>query len=74
MPPGSKELYNSYDSLGYGGPEPPKGSGPHPYVITVSALSVDSIPLSQNASLEAFTRALEGSTIASAKLTGMFER
>ena len=39
LPQGAKELYNSYGSPGYGGPQPPKGSGQHPYVITIYALN-----------------------------------
>ena len=39
MPSGCKELYNTYGKLGYGGPEPPKGSGPHPYEVVLYALS-----------------------------------
>ncbi|HEV8537512.1 MAG TPA: YbhB/YbcL family Raf kinase inhibitor-like protein [Bacteroidota bacterium] len=74
MPPGAKELYNSYGTTGYGGPEPPKGSGPHPYVATIFALSVESLSLSQNATLGAFEKALEGKVLASAKLTGIYER
>jgi Raf kinase inhibitor-like YbhB/YbcL family protein len=74
MPPGSRELYNTYGMLGYGGPEPPKGSGPHPYVVTLHALNVESLDLTANSSLKQFLKALEGKIIASAKMTGMFER
>ena len=74
MPAGAKELYNSYGTLGYGGPQPPKGSGPHPYVVTVYALSVARLDLSENASLAAFEKALEGSVLASARITGFYER
>ena len=74
MPPGSVELYNTYGTLGYGGPEPPKGSGPHPYEVTLYAMRVEKIDLPANSSLQAFRRALEAGTIASAKLTGIYER
>ncbi|HEY6192969.1 MAG TPA: YbhB/YbcL family Raf kinase inhibitor-like protein [Bacteroidota bacterium] len=74
MPPGSKELYNTYGMLGYGGPEPPKGSGPHPYIVTLHALNVESLDLAANISLSAFGKALEGKIIASAKMTGIYER
>ena len=74
MPPGSKELYNSYGELGYGGPQPPKGSGPHPYVISVYALNVENLDLTSNTSLVAFEKTLEGKVIASAKITGFYER
>jgi Raf kinase inhibitor-like YbhB/YbcL family protein len=74
MPTGSKELYNTYGTLGYGGPEPPKGSGPHPYEVTLYALNVDSLDLPENTTLPAFKKALEGKVIATARTTGMYER
>ena len=74
MPAASKELFNSFGEQGYGGPEPPKGSGRHPYVTTVYALSVDHLDLSLNATRTAFTQALEGKVIASATITGFYER
>ena len=74
MPARAKELYNSYGTLGYGGPEPPKGSGPHPYVHTLYALSVERLDISENASLTAWTKALEEIVLATAALTGMYER
>lgn len=74
MPLGSKELYNSYSELGYGGPQPPKGSGPHPYVISVYALNVENLDLTTNTSLVAFEKTLEGKVITSAKITGFYER
>ena len=74
MPAGSKELFNSFGEQGYGGPEPPKGSGRHPYVTTVHALSADHLDLSRNATRTAFEQALEGKVIASARLTGLYER
>ena len=74
MPKESKELYNSYGTLGYGGPEPPKGSGPHPYEVTLYALNVNNLDLSVNTTLAAFTKALEGKILTSAKMTGIYER
>ncbi|HWU36530.1 MAG TPA: YbhB/YbcL family Raf kinase inhibitor-like protein, partial [Candidatus Acidoferrum sp.] len=41
MPAGSVELKNSFGDAGYGGPQPPKGTGDHPYVFTLYALSAD---------------------------------
>jgi Raf kinase inhibitor-like YbhB/YbcL family protein len=74
LPSGSKELYNSFGDLGYGGPGPPKGSGPHKYEITIFALNVDTLDLTLNASLNAFTKAIEGKVIGSAKVAGLYER
>ena len=74
MPEGAVELYNTYGGLGYGGPEPPVGSGPHPYVVTVYALNVDKLELSERATLALFNDALEGKVIATATTTGTYER
>jgi len=74
MPAGAKELLNSYNEKGYGGPAPPKGSGVHPYVATLYALNVPSLPLGRDTVLSAFLRALEGNVIAEAAMTGTYER
>ncbi len=74
MPPGSVELKNSFGEIGYGGPQPPKGTGDHPYVFTLYALSVEQVDLGPNSSLSGFKKALEGKTLGSATLTGKYGR
>jgi Raf kinase inhibitor-like YbhB/YbcL family protein len=74
MPKGAKELKNSFGDRGYGGPQPPRGSGDHPYVFTLYALSVPNVALGQSSSLAAFQQALEGKILAKATLTGYFGR
>ena len=74
MPAGCREIYNSFGERGYGGPEPPPGSGRHPYVTTVYALNVSSLDLTDNSSLNAFLKAIEGKILASAAITGTYER
>lgn len=74
MPPGSVELQNSFGDIGYGGPQPPRGSGEHPYVVTLYALSVEKLNLPAATTLSAFQRAMEGKILATAKITGKFER
>ena len=74
MPAGSMEFNNSYGSFGYGGPQPPAGSGDHPYVCTVYALNVDKMDLGINASLSDFKKALEGKMLAQAIVTGKYGR
>jgi Raf kinase inhibitor-like YbhB/YbcL family protein len=74
MPSGSIELKNSWGDIGYGGPEPPKGTGDHPYVFTLYALSVDKLNLEMNTSLSAFKKGLEGKILGSATLTGKYGR
>jgi Raf kinase inhibitor-like YbhB/YbcL family protein len=74
MPPGAAELRNSFGDPGYGGPQPPRGTGDHPYVITVYALSVPRLDLDPNPTLAAFQEALEGKVLAQASITGYYGR
>ena len=68
------ELENSFGFNGYGGPQPPKGTGEHPYVCTLYALSVEKMDLEPETSLSEFKKALEGKILAEASLTGMYHR
>jgi len=72
MPQGAVELKNSFGEAGYGGPQPPKGTGYHPYVFTLYALNVETLPLGADTSLSAFQKAIEGKVIAGTTLTGKF--
>jgi Raf kinase inhibitor-like YbhB/YbcL family protein len=74
LPPGSKELMNSYHELGYGGPAPPAGSGRHPYVATLYALNSESLALGVDAGLRQFEKAIEGKVIDENSVTGYYER
>lgn len=74
MPPGTAELNDSSGSIGYGGPQPPKGTGDHPYVFTLYALNAEKLNLGVNTSLTAFKKALEGKVLVSTTLTGKYGR
>jgi len=74
IPAGCMELRNSFGDIGYGGPQPPKGTGDHPYVITIYALNVEKLDLGVNTSLSVFEKALEGRSLGSARLTGKYGR
>lgn len=74
MPSGSKELNSDFGSRGYGGPQPPSGSGDHDYETTIYALSVESLNLGENTTLAEFEAAIQGKVLGSAKLTGKFGR
>ncbi len=74
MPKGALELKNSFGELGYGGPQPPRGSGDHPYVITLYALSASKLELRADTNLAGFKQALEGKVLATATITGYFGR
>jgi len=60
MPAGAIELKNSFGDIGYGGPQPPRGTGDHPYVVTIYALNLEKLDLGVNISLSQFKKALEG--------------
>jgi len=74
MPPGAVELRNSYGEAGYGGPKPPRGSGPHEYVITLYALKTPSLKMSARATAAQCGRAMEDLILASASTSGFFEQ
>ena len=74
MPPGAVELRNSFGDVGYGGPQPPGGTGEHPYVVTLYALSVEKLALDVKTNLATFNKALEGKVLTTAEITGMYSR
>jgi Raf kinase inhibitor-like YbhB/YbcL family protein len=74
LPAGAMELKNTFGGIGYGGPQPPPGSGAHDYEIALYALNVDKIALPPDTKLPDFTSALQGKIMASAALVGTFER
>lgn len=74
MPQNSKELVNSFGKPGYGGPQPPSGTGDHPYVFTLYALDVESLDLPKDTSLSQFLEVLQGYMLAESSLTGYFGR
>lgn len=74
LPTGVKELENTFRTLGWGGPQPPPGSGTHPYEFLLYALSVETLNLPVKTSLASFNKAVEGKVLATAKLVGTYER
>ncbi len=74
MPAGSVELKNSFGDIGYGGPQPPKGTGDHPYVVTLYALNVEKLDVGTSTSLSAFKKPIEGKVIGTASITGKYGR
>jgi Raf kinase inhibitor-like YbhB/YbcL family protein len=74
LPSSCVQVRNSFGEFGYGGPQPPKGSGPHEYEITIHALKVATLSLTPSASLNDIKRAIAGNTIASASVSGYFEQ
>jgi Raf kinase inhibitor-like YbhB/YbcL family protein len=74
MPGGCRELVNGFGARGWGGPQPPPGTGRHDYRITVYALDAPALGVADTISLDAFRTAVAGRTLASAGLTGTFQQ
>jgi len=72
MPLGSIEIRNSFGDIGYGGPQPPGGTGAHQYVVTVYALKDPRLVLKPDATLSDFQAAIKGNVLAEASITGLF--
>jgi phosphatidylethanolamine-binding protein (PEBP) family uncharacterized protein len=68
------ELHNSWGKPGYGGPQPPPGTGDHPYVATLYALNVPKLDLKPATNLAGFEKALQGKILGTAKITGYYGR
>ncbi len=71
-PKGCKELTNNFGTKGYGGPQPPVGTGKHIYVIKVFALNTDTITISGSVNYQAFMSAIDGKIIGQGEITGWF--
>jgi len=74
MPAGAIELGNSFGDAGYGGPQPPRGTGPHRYVVTIYALKDSGLDLKPGSTLTDFQNAIKGKTLDEASITGVFEQ
>ncbi|HLM99929.1 MAG TPA: YbhB/YbcL family Raf kinase inhibitor-like protein [Bryobacteraceae bacterium] len=65
---------NDFGRLGYGGPCPPKGHGPHRYFFRLYAVGVASLELKAGAKRSDLDRALRGHVLAEAEYMGRYER
>ena len=65
---------NSAKKVGYSGPCPPSGHGPHRYFFTLYALDIPSLNLSEGAAREEVQTAMEGHVLAEAQVMGRYER
>jgi len=72
--PAGVEGTNDFGRLGYGGPMPPKGHGPHRYFFKVFAVDVASLGLPAGARRDRLDHKLQGHVLAAAQYMGRFER
>lgn len=63
-----------YGSKGYGGPCPPEGHGLHEYIITVHALSTETLGLDENTNAAVVGYYLGNNTIAKASIVVYYSR
>jgi Raf kinase inhibitor-like YbhB/YbcL family protein len=65
---------NDFGKLGYGGPCPPKGHGPHRYFFKLYAMNVPSLGLKAGAKRAELDKAIKGHVLADAQYMGRYER
>jgi Raf kinase inhibitor-like YbhB/YbcL family protein len=73
QPPGAVPGVNDFGELGWGGPAPPPGDGPHRYVFTLFAASRP-LDVAPGASADDLLEALDGVELAQGSLLGLYER
>jgi Raf kinase inhibitor-like YbhB/YbcL family protein len=71
MPPGAVEIDNTFGGKGYGGPQPPRGTGAHTYEARLYALDVPRIDIEQDADLGTLEQAVSGHVLAEATYSGV---
>ncbi len=74
LPQGARQIENDYGSKSFGGACPPKGHGIHNYQFTLHALSVEKLPLPDNASGALTGYMINANTIASASFKALYKR
>lgn len=72
--PGLAQGLNDFRRVGYGGPCPPRGDGPHRYRFRLLALSRDKLPISARPSFKEVDEAAQASLLGEAVLVGIYAR
>lgn len=72
-PSGDVQGVNDFGNIGYGGPAPPKGHGPHRYYFKLYALDC-LLSLDPGARKSAVIDAMNGHIVAETQLVGRYER
>jgi Raf kinase inhibitor-like YbhB/YbcL family protein len=71
---GLGQARNDFGKLGYGGPCPPRGHGPHRYRFRILALAVARLPLPKGPSFGDVERAAREHVVEEASLVGIYQR
>jgi Raf kinase inhibitor-like YbhB/YbcL family protein len=70
---GGRQGRNGFGDVGYGGPCPPRGHGPHRYFFKLYALDAE-VDLPPGTTIEHVRSAIDRHTIASTQLMGVYSR
>ncbi|MBD1544908.1 YbhB/YbcL family Raf kinase inhibitor-like protein [Roseibium aggregatum] len=73
-PDGLRQALNDFGKPGYGGPCPPRGHGPHHYRFCLFALDVAKLETGDHARCRQILEAARPHALATAEITGLFER
>ena len=73
-PKGAIQSITDYGINGYGGPCPPEGHDPHQYIITVHALKIDKLGLSESTNPAVVGYYLWNNTLAKASTVAYYQR
>lgn len=65
---------NDFGDIGYDGPQPPEGDGPHHYHFRLAALDVEHLDIGPQQRAEAVWNAAESHIIEEAELVGTYEQ
>jgi len=74
LPDGTRQIRTDFGQPGYGGPCPPAGDKPHRYIFTLHALSVDTLPVPEDATAAMAGFMINANTLATATLTARYGR
>ncbi|MCW5830535.1 MAG: YbhB/YbcL family Raf kinase inhibitor-like protein [Deltaproteobacteria bacterium] len=75
LPDGSRQGRNGYGDIGWGGPQPPPGTGDHPYEFTLYALDADRLDVKATApSVEEVRKSMPSHVLGQAALVGYYSQ
>ena len=73
MPPGALELRNDAGRIGYSGPSPERGSGPHEYMFTVYALGIEELELGPFSTIDELKSEIQRNGLDCASVVGALQ-
>ena len=68
------EVINDFGKMGYGGPCPPRGHGPHHYHFKLYALDTKTLGLETSAKVADVEKAARSHAVAEGEIVGTYER